>query len=79
MTAGVERATPSKVYALELCDPLFGSIGNNGLRLPAVVFCPAAWLQASDPGVVADGGRPRHIDIGRAHVPRAADPVLERG
>ena len=37
------------------------------MRLPAVVLR----VQASDPGVVADGGRPRHIG-------RAADPVLER-
>src|SRR6516164_10360355 len=34
--------------------------------------CAAAWVQASDPGVVADGGRPRHI--GRAHIRRAVDP-----
>src|SRR5262249_62144190 len=31
--------------------------------------CAAAWVQASGAGVVADGGRPRHI--GR-------DPLLER-
>src|SRR5262249_11440167 len=38
--------------------------------------CAAAWVQASGTGVVADGGRPRHI--GRAHIGRAVDPLLER-
>src|SRR5215471_18922960 len=72
---GAEVLQP-QTDTLELRDPLFGSIGNNGLLLPAVVFCPAAWVQASDPGVVADGGRPRHIR--RAHIQRAVDPLLER-
>src|SRR5262249_17750682 len=69
MTAGSGRATSSKVYALELCDPLFGSIGNNRVRLPAVVLGGGMGAGLS-PGVVADGGRSRHTG-------RAVGPLLE--